>query len=58
MTAMYLAAREDHYKIAQLLLDVEASTDVVDYHAGRSPLRCAAERNHKETVGLLLEILP
>lgn len=55
MTALYLAAREGHYKIAQHLLDAEASIDVVDYQAGRSPLRCAAERNHTETVGLLLE---
>lgn len=55
MIALYLAAREGHYKIAQHLIDAEVSIDVVDYQAGRSPLRCAAESNHTETVGLLLE---
>ena len=55
MTALYLAAREDHHRIAQRLLDIGARTDIVDYQAGRSPLRCAAERDHTDTVGLLLE---
>jgi ankyrin repeat protein len=55
MTAVYLAVREDHYDIVQLLLDAQAGIDIVDFHAGRSPLRCAAERNLCEMVDLLLQ---
>ena len=54
MTALYLAVRENHYKIAQELLDAGAGIDIVDFHAGRSPLRCAAERDLDEMVDLLL----
>ena len=54
MTALYLAAREDHYQITELLLQSGASIDIVDFHAGRSPLRCAAERNLSDMVDLLL----
>ena len=55
MTALYIAAREDHYEIAQVLLDAEAGVDIADFHAGRTPLRCAAERNHSDMVDLLLQ---
>ena len=54
MTAIYLAAREDHYEIVELLLQSGSGIDIVDFHAGRSPLRCAAERNFVDMVDLLL----
>lgn len=54
MTALYLAAREDHHETVELLLQSGAGIDIVDFHAGRSPLRCAAERNFENMVDLLL----
>lgn len=54
MTAILLAVRGGHSAIVQRLLEAKADIGIVDFQVGRSPLRCAAERDSAEVVGLLL----
>ncbi|KAL8720876.1 MAG: hypothetical protein Q9225_002321 [Loekoesia sp. 1 TL-2023] len=54
MTALYLAAKYDHWQIVVLLLEAGASVDIGDYKVGRTALRVAAERDHVEVVEDLL----
>lgn len=54
MTAIVLAIREGHSAIVQRLLEAKADIEIVDFQVGRSPLRCAAERDRADIVKLLL----
>ena len=54
MTVIILTIREGHSAIVQRLLEVKADIEIVDFQVGRSPLRCAAERNSADIVKLLL----
>lgn len=58
LTALCLAARENHYDVVKYLLkprDPKTEVDAVDRIAGRSALILATERNHHTIVRLLLE---
>lgn len=55
MTALILAVRERHRAIVEILLNAGASVNMMDSHAGRTPLRYAAERDFPELVSLLME---
>ena len=55
MTAIVLAIREGHSAIVQSLLEAKADIGIVDFQVGRSPLRCAAERDREDIVKLLLQ---
>lgn len=52
---MFLAVRAGHFTIVKRLLEAKADIGIVDFHLGRSPLRCAAERNREDIVKILLE---
>ena len=55
MTAIAAASRAGCTRIVELLLiRPETKVDIVDFDAGRSALRCAAERNFADVVELLL----